>query len=336
MSTRSATEHEVLSFLAAATNAWPDPATASSNLREAAEVYRTAGSAALTQQHHDTWLQYRLQPTDWTTAEDYAANRLAPSLEQLCADGTLSSWWYLRKYPFWRLRVLSGSAATRHQANRQLVHLLDFAVTAGALGRWTTGRYEPEVVAFGGETALEPIHAFFHADSSAVLSLAHSSTVPDLPGRRELSLVLCSAMLRSARLDPLERADVWNRVAHERPLTPEPNPQQLARTANQLHRLTLLDTTSAPGSLFATGQQLDALAPWAAAYRAIGHHLAQADENGALNRGLREILATLVLHSWNRLGLAGPVQGLLARAAYQAAKTGPLTNNPAPERTPVR
>ncbi len=169
-----------------------------------------------------------------------------------------------------------------------------------------------------------------------MLSLAHSSTVPDLPGRRELSLVLCSAMLRSARLDPLERADVWNRVAHERPLTPEPNPQQLARTANQLHRLTLLDTTSAPGSLFATGQQLDALAPWAAAYRAIGHHLAQADENGALNRGLREILATLVLHSWNRLGLAGPVQGLLARAAYQAAKTGPLTNNPAPERTPVR
>jgi len=335
MSTGPVSEAEVLTYLAATTTAMPDLAKTSPNLREAAEVYRAAGSAALAEQDHDIWLQYRLQPADWATAENRAADQLAPTLDQLCADGTLSCWWYLRKYPFWRLRALPGPAATRHQANRQLTHLLDFADNSGSLTRWTTGRYEPEVIAFGGETMLEPVHAFFHADSSAVVALVRSGTPAGMPGRRELSLVLCSAMLRSARLDPLERADVWNRVALQRSLATEPNPNQLARIADRLQRLTRLDTTSAPGSLFADGQQLDALAPWAAAYRNIGHHLAKADENGTLHRGLREILATLVLHAWNRLDLPDSVQGLLARAACQAAKIGPLPNSTPPERTPA-
>ncbi|MFC1407165.1 MULTISPECIES: thiopeptide-type bacteriocin biosynthesis protein [Streptacidiphilus] len=335
MSHLAVSENEVLAYIAASNPPRPMPTSGGPNLHDAAEVYRAAGVAALAQQQHSTWLQYRLQPTDWKGAEQYIAEQLAPSLEQLRTDGTISSWWFLRKYPYWRLRVQAGPAATRQQANRQLIHLLDFAVTSTALQRWTAGRYEPEVVAFG-EAVFDDVHAFFHADSSAVLTLVRNSTAPNMPGRRELSLVLCSAMLRSARLDPLERADVWNRVTQQRPLTPEPNPHQLASTAARLQRLTQLDTTNAPGSLFAAGQQLDSTAPWAAAYRTIGQRLAEADESGVLDRGLRATLATLVLHSWNRLGVATPAQGLLARAACLAAKNDTLGSTHTTDRTPVR
>lgn len=334
MSTRAVTEEQVLAFLARTNPTNAGEALCAEDVAEAAALYRTAGRAALADHHHDTWLQYRLQFRNWAGAEDAAARELAPALDQFCQDGTVQSWWYLRKHPHWRLRVHAGPAATKQQAARQLEHLLEFTTTTGFLQDWNTGRYEPEVLAFGGEPAMEAAHVLFHADSSSTLRFARCSS-PDRPGRRELSLVLCSTMLRAARLDPLERADVWDRVAHTRPLGHEPPADRLASMAAALAHLTHLDTTKSATGIFGAEQPLAFAAPWGAAFRAAGCDLARADANGTLHRGLRDVLATLVRHHWNRLGLSDNAQALLARAARHEAMASP--NRPSHEAgTPVR
>jgi thiopeptide-type bacteriocin biosynthesis protein len=125
-------------------------------------------------------------------------------------------------------------------------------------------------------------------------------------------------MLRAARLDPLERADVWQRVADSRPREAAAMPtHQVATMTTALHQLIHLDTRG-NSPVFMPGQALDFAADWTRAFSATGAALAQADTDGHLHRGLREVLATIIRHHWNRLGLPDDTQALLALAALQA------------------
>jgi thiopeptide-type bacteriocin biosynthesis protein len=64
------------------------------------------------------------------------------------------------------------------------------------LDRWWTAIYEPEVLAFGGPTAMNIAHTLFHTDSSSILDyLLHQNPdaqPEDTLGRRELSILLCT------------------------------------------------------------------------------------------------------------------------------------------------
>jgi thiopeptide-type bacteriocin biosynthesis protein len=290
-------------------------------LARAVDRYRRAGRGALDDlAAGGAWSQYYIEFTHWHDAEQAAARHVLPALRDI--DG----WWFIRKYPCWRLRV-PGTDDDPH-----LVAALDTLTDDGVLRRWRPGIYEPETAAFGGDQAMTHAHTLFGADSRAILDQATDSQPL---GRRELFLLLCTTLMRGAGLESYEQGDVWTRVAHERPLPIDTPAGRLENMAGDLRRLLAADTTP-QGPLFGADATLSGAAPWADAFRLLGTHLGAASRSGALERGLRDVLSYHVLFHANRLGLDARTQGILAHAARTAVlgtHPTPPTTAPAPVRS---
>src|SRR5439155_899575 len=109
-----------------------DPA----DLDDAVQTYQAAGLAALERRAEHAWYQVRVQFPDWSAAEAVGAERLGPALDRLDTEGTVAGWWFLRKHPCWRLRLLGADTAA---VNRVLDELTD----TGAIARWWPTVYEP-------------------------------------------------------------------------------------------------------------------------------------------------------------------------------------------------
>ncbi|WP_327250952.1 thiopeptide-type bacteriocin biosynthesis protein [Streptomyces sp. NBC_01244] len=281
-------------------------------LGDATALYRAAGQAALAEQVASRdWHQSRVEFADFDRAEDIAAHHLAPRLRPLEDSGLLAAWWFIRKAPCWRLRLLPAAGADPGHLHEALSEVLGSLVQSAEVLRWWPTVYEPEVTAFGGREGIDIAHGLFHADSRHFLERTHH--VPGL-GRRETSLLLVTAMLRSAGLDWFEQGDVWDRVSRLRPLPGDVTPGNLAQTARGVHRLLSLDTRP----LTAGGGAMEAIAPWLAAFEAAGQGIAHAAQSGNLQRGPRRVLTHHVIFHWNRHGLSARTQGVLAHAARAA------------------
>lgn len=77
------------------------------DLDAAVAVYQQAGHQALAQQAGPpAWRQLYIQFTDWAKAEQIAVDHFAPVLDQAQQDGLISGWWFIRKHPCWRMRLL--------------------------------------------------------------------------------------------------------------------------------------------------------------------------------------------------------------------------------------
>jgi len=170
---------------------------------------------------------------DWDHAELAAANRIAPPLD---ADGLPATWWFIRKHPCWRIRYQPGPG---DQA--RVEQHLDELAAAGHITDWTKVVYEPEIHAFGGPEAMAFAHRLFHADSHGIL--AYLRDQPEGRHRREISLMLCSIMMRAARQDLFEQGDVWARVADYRMPPPGSNLYK-PRTLDHVRRLITADAES--------------------------------------------------------------------------------------------
>ncbi|GAA0956173.1 thiopeptide-type bacteriocin biosynthesis protein [Actinocorallia libanotica] len=278
-----------------------DPA----DLDDAVAAYHAAGTAALEQRANDGWFQVKVEPANWAAAEKLAAFSFGPRLDELTSAGAITGWWFLRKYPCWRLRF--------HRADPQPVtEVLEELTAAGVLTGWRTSLYEPETTAFGGPTAMGIIHDLFCDDSTGALAYLRQPT--PVIGRRELSLLLLSGLFHAAGLDGFERGEVFARTAH---LRPSPDPIALASLIENM-RTFLSITNPASSPLFSTEGDAAHSAGWLAAYTAAGHRLRAAADQGRLERGLRAILTHLVIFHWNRLGLSADRQGILASAAAAA------------------
>ncbi|HSL09426.1 MAG TPA: hypothetical protein VK887_15830 [Pseudonocardiaceae bacterium] len=72
------------------------------------------------------------------------------------------------------------------------------------------------------------------------------------------------------------------------------------------------------GALFGTDGPLAFAASWTAAFNHAGQALGAAANDGALERGTRDILAHHVIFHWNRIGLPYKIQSILAQAAETA------------------
>lgn len=298
------------------------------DLADAVEVYRAAGYAALEAQSADRgWYQARVQFTGWDTAEHIAATDLVPHLTQMQDQGLVAAWWFIRKTPCWRFRVRSGPTAFT-EMKAVVGCALDRLRAAGLIEQWRESIYEPESVAFGGPEGMDIAHALFHADSRSILDyvLRSPPAAPgELPaGRRELSVLLCTALLRGAGQDGHEQGDVWHRVAQLRPLPPGTPARRLPEMAGAVWRLMAADTRPA-GALFGAGGPLAFAAPWAAAFDLAGRALGDGARDGTLDRGVRDILAHHVIFHWNRLGLADRTQSILSRAAHATLMDQPDT-----------
>ncbi|WP_437009882.1 thiopeptide-type bacteriocin biosynthesis protein [Streptomyces sp. enrichment culture] len=292
--------------VAARTGLQPD------ELAAAVEVYQQAGEHALAAQiGPPQWQQLYVQFTDWDKAEQLVADRLNPVLELAREDGRMTSWWFIRKHPCWRVRLLTPDSSGHLPA--AVTGLLDELAAAGAV-RWWPGIYEPETAAFGGAASMDIAHTLFRADSHAVLTSPHGAL-----GRRELSVLLCSTLMRAAGLEWYEQGDVWHRITHDRPAPDSTDPAKVRALAPPL----LLADTGPDAPLLQSDQALRPAAAWVAAFRSAGTALGAAARGGALDRGLRHVIAYHVLFHWTRLGLeqALPVSGDVAIALLQ-----PLVN----------
>jgi thiopeptide-type bacteriocin biosynthesis protein len=293
------------------------------DLTDALDVFVAAGAAALgTQRDAKDWLQVRIEFADWNNAEQVAAAVLGPLLDQLEASGATAAWWFIRKAPCWRLRCQPGPGHTVADVRTALGAVLDSLVATGAVHRWWKTCYETETAAFGGPTGMDVAHRLFHADSAGVLAYfcrvtERSTPALPLPARRELSLLLCNALLSAAQLEWYERADVWDRVARMRPLPPTVPPPATILLAEDLNHLFSIDAAPT-GGLYGPDKPLAFAADWAAAFHTAGHRLGTAATEGTLARGLRETLAYHVIFHWNRIGLAGRTQAILAHGARTA------------------
>jgi thiopeptide-type bacteriocin biosynthesis protein len=159
------------------------------------------------------------------------------------------------------------------------------------------------------------VHELFCADSRGVLT--YTQLDPPPLGRREMSLMLIHAMNHHAGLDWFESADVFDRVAQMRPAPPDADVTRAAHLAAQTRSLLAMPVATQP-ALLAPGGLPNDLITWLKAFTTAGQQLREAADGARLDRGLRAILAHIVIFHWNRLGLAARTQAILARAAATA------------------
>lgn len=325
--TARATVQAVLEVLAggaltaAAAKAGLDPA----ELIAAAEIYQQAGRRAIEQHTAGTnWWQLCLQFANWPDSQLVASSELLPLLRSAEDTQAARLWWYIRKHPCWRLRILPGPGGEHLKAS--ITAALEELTAAGRIERWWPGIYEPETAAFGGPHGMQAAHELFHADSRNILDL-HNHHETAL-GHRELSVMLCGIMLSAARLEWYEQGDVWHLVAADRPLPAGIGHAQLDSLGHDL-MLLMHANTEPDGPLLGPGGPAAFAAGWADAFRQAGTALGEAGRNGALDRGIRHILAYHVIFHWNRLGLPARTQAILARAASAAILNLTAPNPPA-------
>ncbi len=262
-----------------------------------------------------SWRQVSIQFDAWEAAEHTGVTHLGPILTAAEAAGLVASWFFIRKAPCWRLRFLPSDDSTAHEATTFVHRRLDTLRDADGIGPWVETIYEPETHAFGGSAAMDIAHHLFHQDSRHILTYLGSDRATSSAGeggqRRELSILLCSILMRAASQDWYEQGDVWARVSEHRSLPPDAPLDRLHGMESDLRQLMTVDA----GSLVTDNGPLAFVSDWAAAFDSAGTELGDLARNGILRRGLRAVLAHHVIFAWNRIGLSYTTQSILANVA---------------------
>ncbi|MFD6694968.1 thiopeptide-type bacteriocin biosynthesis protein [Micromonospora aurantiaca (nom. illeg.)] len=246
----------------------------------------------------DLWGQLNAQLADSPEAELAVASTLARQLAEAEQYRVISAWFFVRKQGWWRLRYQPGPDVPVETATSAITASLARLRAEGSIRDWVQVIYEPEVHAFGGPDGMRVAHQLFHHDSRAVMAY-RADTGGRCEHRRELSLLLATALLRAAGQEWFEQGDVWSRVVACRPVEqPSARP---AGFADAVLRFLSVDTS--PDGPLLNGGALAFAGDWMAGFRAGGAELGDLARCGRLTRGLRAVLAYLVLPGWNRAGL---------------------------------
>jgi protein-L-isoaspartate(D-aspartate) O-methyltransferase len=256
-----------------------------------------------------TWRQADIA-ADPQTGWQALATGLAPELDRLTRIGVLTGWWYIRKTA-WRVRICTDDAGYATIAD-----LLDNLAANGRILGWHPGSYEPETLAFGGTDGMDCAHSLFHTDSHHLLARVRAAdhTAPR-QGQRETTAILCAVLLRGAGLDRYEQADVWAKVAEERPATlADPalfDERQREPLVQAMTRLLTVD----PVGLTSDRGPLAGAKSWIAAFEQAGQALLTLTQHGRLRRGLRAVLAHHIIFHANRAGISVPDLSTMAALA---------------------
>ncbi|MFI6008686.1 thiopeptide-type bacteriocin biosynthesis protein [Streptomyces sp. NPDC051243] len=284
--------------------------TTPARLAEAVERYRAAGRAALGTPPTD-WHQVNIEFADYPNADRAFRTHLLSALN----TWPVAAWWFVRKYPCWRLRVQLALGARTEDTVEHVSKALDNALSCGAATWWWPSLYEPESVAFGGPRGMRLAHALFHADSVGVLR--YYQHVTDAPGEflgpKETSFLVTTLFLRAAGLEWGEQGDVWGQAEARRPLPTDMSPDKVSGMVGALRRLLMLDA----GPALCDGP-LMLLRAWVTSMEHGAQALGAAARAGDLQLGLRGILARHILFHWNRMGFTTRQQAVWARAAREA------------------
>lgn len=266
-----------------------------------------------------SWRQVFIHFHDYTAAERIGAIHIGPEMTGSETTGEIAAWFFMRKNPCWRLRFLPSHDTIGQDAVPPIHQRLDTLQAAGHIANWVETVYEPETHAFGGTASMSLAHHLFHNDSRQILAYLRTPDASTSTGRgdqrRELSVLLCSILMRNAGQDWFEQGDVWARVADElRPDPPDTPSDRLNTLETNLRRLMTVDAGH-NGLLVQENGPLAFLAEWATAFAETGRSLGDHARNGTLTRGVRAVLAHHIIFHWNRLGLPSTTQSLLAHTA---------------------
>ncbi|MFJ2509841.1 methyltransferase, FxLD system [Streptomyces griseoviridis] len=198
-----------------------------------------------------------------------------------------------------RFHFLRKDDGVRLRTEQAASSLLDQLVADRVIIGWTGGIYEPEARAFGGPEGMKVAHDVFCADSPG--ALAETGT----PGARERSVMLLSAMIREAGLDPFEAGDVYAQWAALRPTVTPPQGTALEQAVSAMRRLINADAARRPNAEAGWGERV-------AAFEDAGRRLRQLVADGQLIRGLRGVIAHHAIFAFNRAGVPADVQGATA------------------------
>lgn len=340
-------EAAILTFLAGAfvDDVARDYAIDVSELVASAEMYRIAGIRALTTRTASRWHYWRV-PISMPGAngngasdleDDLLVTAIGPLCSRLISSQQISHWWFMRKadggVPHLRLRIFGDEPELSQKVLPQFEELFARLEQERRIQPCTTLVYEPETMVFGGPVGLEAAHTLFSKDSEMLtqwLTLAESAN--DLPGlkhRPEASLLIIQQLMRGAGLDIFEQWDVWGQMTRLRiwPTT------SAKRTKNSAALAKLFwGPPDNHQTLF--GEKLYPLiARWGESFETCGRELAQVHREGQLERGLRQVIASLIIFHWNRLGFSAAMQSELTRLAEMSYAQ--LLNQPAPRSTQI-
>jgi len=269
----------------------------------------------------ERWGQVSIRFASDEQAERETVTRLGPVLEHAESAGTIDSWFFIRK-PWWRFRYLLATCESADSARQLIEDAARQMANADRSLKWAAHIYEPETRAFGGESGMTAAHKLFHQDSRHVLAYlsTRAQTSPDSrhafpAGRRELSLLLVTAMMKAAGLDLFERGDAWAKVADLRPPARQAPAEEWRHFKTVTQRLITADTS--PATALRTSGTLRSASTWLTAFEQAGITLRQLADEGTLTRGLRAIVAHHVIFHWNRIGLPARTQANMALAASE-------------------
>ncbi|MGC5039935.1 methyltransferase, FxLD system [Streptomyces sp. DT190] len=198
-----------------------------------------------------------------------------------------------------RFHFLRKDAGVRLRTEQPVTDRLDQLVAKKAITGWVGGIYEPETHAFGGPEGMDVAHDVFCADSPAALAETGN------PHARERSVMLLSAMIRGAGLDPFEAGDVWARWAALRPPVAPPHGPALERAVSSMRRLMNADAALRPGAEAGWVQLV-------AAFEDAGRRLRRLAADGRLIRGIRGVIAHHAIFAFNRAGVPADAQAATA------------------------
>jgi protein-L-isoaspartate(D-aspartate) O-methyltransferase len=255
----------------------------------------------MTDNPRSPWQQLTYTCDDWRAAENTAVAVLGPLLTTGQDKGDITSWWFIRKGPEWRVRLESP-------AGNLTCRLAEALAGNGDARAVTEGTYEPETTRFGGPEAMDAAHRLFAADSRRLLD--------HLAGNRprllcEIPVILAVRLLRAARQDWYEQGDCWEQMAAHRRGGHGPALEPGAGTVSAMLALLSAGGDTPDSPLYDRPE-------WASAFEDAGRRIAALAGRGALARGQRAVLAQHLLFLFNRHGISASDQHLLAAAACQA------------------
>ncbi len=267
------------------------------------------------------WHQINIQFDDHQAAERALIAHLGPVLMAAESTGLVISWFFIRKR-WWRFRYLPTSDTSADEATKLLEDAARSMQKSGYVSRWVESIYEPETHAFGGEAGMAAAHNLFHADSHHLfkdLRPLGDSTLTSTPHtqgkRRELSVLLCAALMRATGQDRYEQGDIWAKAADHRPTENSAQPAQWRTFTAAMKRLITVDT--GPETALRTDGALESATGWLTAFEQAGETLKTLSDEGLLTRGIRAVTAHHIIFHWNRIGLPYQTQANMARAAKE-------------------
>ncbi len=216
---------------------------------------------------------------------------LEPLLQQWRAAGHLHWWFFMRKPPDVRLRLFLR--ADRVDAQATLEPVLQSLQSSGLISGYFRGNYRPESTRFGGSSAMELVHAYFHVDTV----LWHHLDALDIRSQRTLAV----ERLLPAVFHHLFQCccgtglalDGWRALAmliRRDGVAIDPLPPR------QPAPLVSLDAAPAERGV---------LQPYTEANQLFSQGLLRLASEGSLHPPVAQVAATLALFNLNRHGLSG-------------------------------